>query len=178
MSGVDLYIARWGTDPSPHVNAARFADDRPVAGPFDSVEIARRVLEEMTEREGRYIGTGPLPFAIGALTRHGLRVVVPLAGHNLRFDGRRWFQRSFGNTYHRTHVTVDGRPLFTTPITYGYGGHYVQTAWEFLHKRGYLGPSGLEPHPNGSHEGVLQQLARLRVRFEHDVVDVPRKRDL
>jgi len=52
-------------------------------------------------------------------------------------DGRRWFQKTYGNTYHSVTVTVDGQ-TFSSGIHYGYGDQYRQTALELLQKHGYF----------------------------------------
>ena len=52
--------------------------------------------------------------------------------------GKRW-RDSHGNTYHTTHIKVDGQPMYTSPMTYGYGDHYYHsTAIEWLASNGYL----------------------------------------
>jgi hypothetical protein len=52
-------------------------------------------------------------------------------------DGRRWFQRSYGNTYHSVVVTVDGVTV-KSGQHYGYGDHYRQTAFNMLQELGYF----------------------------------------
>lgn len=52
--------------------------------------------------------------------------------------GKKWFQKSYGNTYHAVKVYVNGELIGTSGITYGYGDSYVQTAEEVLRKAGYL----------------------------------------
>jgi|APSaa5957512622_1039677.scaffolds.fasta_scaffold421687_1 hypothetical protein len=47
--------------------------------------------------------------------------------------GKRWFSE---NTYHTVAVYVDGDLLEVSPITYGYGEHYNDTAKEILFKHG------------------------------------------
>ena len=49
----------------------------------------------------------------------------------LKIYGRRWFQKSYGNTYHTTTVIVNGEEM-KSGITYGYGNHYLQTAADML----------------------------------------------
>lgn len=45
--------------------------------------------------------------------------------------GYRWFQASFGNTYHTVIVFVNGNEIYRSPhMVYGYGDHYQQTALE------------------------------------------------
>lgn len=53
---------------------------------------------------------------------------------------RRWFQKSFGNTYHTVAIQFkdeNGKVLFekNSDITYGYGEHYKQTANEIINKQ-------------------------------------------
>jgi hypothetical protein len=52
---------------------------------------------------------------------------------------RRWFERTNGNTYHAVRVTrhADGATI-RTPMTYGYGDHYRQTALEAMDRAGWL----------------------------------------
>lgn len=52
--------------------------------------------------------------------------------------GRRWFDRSAGNTYHTVQVFVDGQELPKTAMTYGYDSAYIDTAFKLLQKHGYF----------------------------------------
>jgi hypothetical protein len=52
--------------------------------------------------------------------------------------GKRWFQRSYGNTYHRVEVYVNGESIGISKVTYGYGEQYIQTAMAMLKEKGYL----------------------------------------
>jgi hypothetical protein len=52
--------------------------------------------------------------------------------------GKKWFQKTYGNTYHKVRVYVNGELLGTSSINYGYGDSYLQTAEELLRKHGYL----------------------------------------
>ena len=58
----------------------------------------------------------------------------------LKINGTRW-RDSYGNTYHRAYISVNGRRAGVTPITYGYGSHYLQTAQKWLKEHGYRKPS-------------------------------------
>lgn len=51
-------------------------------------------------------------------------------------EGRRWFQRSYGNTYHTTTLHFDDGTSETSEITYGYDEGYLQTAIDILVKLG------------------------------------------
>ena len=55
----------------------------------------------------------------------------------LVINARRWFDKVNGNTYHAVQV-FDGNELIAKhALTYGYGEHYRQTAFELLIKAGY-----------------------------------------
>ena len=85
-------------------------------------------------------------------------------------QGRRW-RDSSGNTYHTADIIVDEYEVYTTPITYGYGDHYVQTAGEWLVEQGYLkGDTARRP---------AWTLAREQgIDFDYEAQNVRRKKDL
>jgi hypothetical protein len=90
--------------------------------------------------------------------------------------GRRWFERTNGNTYHSVDAYVDGKLAFREPFTYGYGDQYRWTALSGLEKAGYL--PGIERYPNGGSESLSRYCERHGITLADEVVDVPRKRDL
>jgi len=51
----------------------------------------------------------------------------------------RWFQKTYGNTYHAVRVYVNDKLIGASGQTYGYGEHYLQTAYDLLLKYGGLG---------------------------------------
>jgi hypothetical protein len=53
-------------------------------------------------------------------------------------EGRKWLDRSAGNTYWSSRVWVDGSVAFQLPMNYGYGEMYLQYSLEECVKRGYL----------------------------------------
>lgn len=83
----------------------------------------------------------------------------------LEIIGRRWFQQSYGNTYHTTTVIVNGEEL-KSDVTYGYDNHYLTTAAELLKANGYD-----IPNDNGEAYAMM-------IKFNHNVTDVKRKKDL
>lgn len=85
---------------------------------------------------------------------------------SLHISGRRWFQRSYGNTYHTVTIYKDGEPVYTSPRTYGYGDHFLQTAVEWLRKNGY---------PDAEYG---TRYLREVLGGSYEVVDVARERDL
>ena len=85
---------------------------------------------------------------------------------SLRIYGRRWFQRSYGNTYHTVRVIVNGEEL-KSEITYGYEDHYKETVRQLLEANGYEVPNPLEFNRFLYNNG-----------FKATDVDVDRKKDL
>lgn len=58
-------------------------------------------------------------------------------------NGKRWFQRSYGNTYHSVTITIKhhaNKPdvYLKSGIHYGYGNQFEQTACDMLIKEGYF----------------------------------------
>jgi hypothetical protein len=49
---------------------------------------------------------------------------------------KRWFQRTYGNTYHSVAIVIDGEIRDKIEFTYGYGEAYLQTAHKLLAKHG------------------------------------------
>ena len=52
--------------------------------------------------------------------------------------GRRWFQRTYGNTYNTACIIADGF-AFDLPKEYGYGDYWAQRCREWLREVGYRG---------------------------------------
>jgi len=89
--------------------------------------------------------------------------------------GRRWFQKSFGNTYHTVDVYVDGEKRFMSPVSYGYDEQYIQTAYDALINAGVVTP---ERYGNGCMEPLRTLCQRLGITLQKQVSDVTSKRDL
>jgi len=83
--------------------------------------------------------------------------------------GRRWFQKSYGNTYHTVSVVVNGEPVFDSGECYGYGDHYVQTAGEWLERNGIIGEN---------HRPLSLYCRERGIDYVCNVSDVARERDL
>ena len=50
----------------------------------------------------------------------------------IRIDCRRWFQKTYGNTYHSVRIYHNGELLAHNPFQYGYGDQCLQTAFDLL----------------------------------------------
>ena len=52
----------------------------------------------------------------------------------------RWFDKVNGNTYHSVKIerTKDGKILKSSPVIYGYGDHYRQTALDLMIEHNWI----------------------------------------
>lgn len=57
---------------------------------------------------------------------------------SVTISGRRWFQRTYGNTYNTARIQCDGFAI-QLPKEYGYGDRWAQRCREFLRDAGYVG---------------------------------------
>ena len=83
--------------------------------------------------------------------------------------GRRWFQKTNGNTYHSVQIFVNTMEI-KLPYEYGYGDQYYDTAVNWLVTNGYIIPE------NG--ESPKEWAKRNGVNMVSVVVDVARMKDL
>ena len=91
--------------------------------------------------------------------------------------GRRWFQRTYGNTYNTATIYVDGQCVHKTPKQYGYGDMFEQLAVDWLEDNGYM--PDRQHHKNGSREpGWAYFRDRHGISFNREVIDVSREKDL
>lgn len=87
--------------------------------------------------------------------------------------GKRWFDKTYGNTYHTVEVTKynsKGKEIYTqkSPITYGYGDSYTQTAEKIMYPKAKDSVEASRKWVNDRNKGKIDYYA----------VDVNRKRDL
>jgi hypothetical protein len=83
-------------------------------------------------------------------------------------EGRRWFDRKWGNTYHSVRIFSDGEIIACLPYQYGYGDGYLQTALDWL-KSNKLVPPDAE---------YGTRYLREELHSTYSVIDVGRKADL
>lgn len=87
---------------------------------------------------------------------------------SLHIEGRRWFQRGPGNTYHSVRIFKDGALLVTLPYQYGYGDSFLQTALDWLKANKHV--------PDDAEYGTLY--LRETLGGTYSVIDVSRQKDL
>ena len=92
---------------------------------------------------------------------------------SIEIHGLRWFQKSYGNTYHTVAVVIDGETVYTSERTYGYGSSYQQTAMAWLIENGYVDAS--EKHWCWQ---FVESLKASGIVVIDCVNDVPRQKDL
>lgn len=85
--------------------------------------------------------------------------------------GRRWFDKTYGNTYHTAEIWVDGERVGKTEVAYGYGDQYITSGVEYLQEHDYLWSRDLHPYWRTIRE-------EMGLAFDTPVVDVQRKGDL
>lgn len=84
--------------------------------------------------------------------------------------GRRWFERTNGNTYHSATLIVNGDTIGHEPFAYGYGSQYEQTARAIL-----LNAFTIEGLDNLS---PMWSICDQGHKFNSNATDVQRKKDL
>jgi len=88
---------------------------------------------------------------------------------------RRWFQKTYGNTYFTAQICVNGETVGELPYQYGYGNHYEDAAAVWLEKNGFIE----RDHYSNGVSSSLSSLAREKdIHLVSEATDVARKRDL
>lgn len=95
--------------------------------------------------------------------------------HSITILGRRWFQKSYGNTYFTAYIYVNGEQVHAMPQEYGYGDQYAHSSMDWLEKAGHI---TRKAYANGGHEGIWQTAERLGIAITYHAQDVARERDL
>lgn len=95
----------------------------------------------------------------------------------IHVEARRWFQKTYGNTYHSVRVwRADADGMLHVPFEYGYGEQWAETAAQAIEDAGWL--PARECNPNGSRAPLRYWLECENVLLSTDVADVPRQKDL
>lgn len=96
--------------------------------------------------------------------------------------GVRWFQKSYGNTYHTTYISalINGKweDIGSTDKEYGYGEQYLVTAGQWLIENGFIEDlSGPQEVMGKGYQFNLYTFRQANA-IEHFVQDVKRQKDL
>ena len=100
--------------------------------------------------------------------------------NNITISGRRWFDKSGGNTYHSVDVYVNGKHVGREPFAYGYDEGYLQTAHKLLQKAGIFKKTGerLKSGMDKDYYEFMKDMRAHRDKYVKIVSDVARKKDL
>lgn len=92
----------------------------------------------------------------------------------IRVKGTRWFQKTYGNTYHVAYISalISGKwvDLGETKMQYGYGDHYLVSAGAWLVENGFV--------ECDSEYFLSDYNVREALAVDYVAQDVQRKRDL
>lgn len=89
----------------------------------------------------------------------------------LELTGKRWFQKSYGNTYFTARAVLDGEVIAECPRQYGYGDQWKQELIREIEASGKL-------TPRNQNELAREWAERIGVTLVENVTDVTRERDL
>ena len=84
--------------------------------------------------------------------------------------GKRWFDKTYGNTYHSSELWIDNTMVRREPFTYGYGSQFEQTAFKAL--------VDIYEIPADVKRWYELKESKLIKSFKSFVSDVQRKKDL
>lgn len=99
-------------------------------------------------------------------------IIEKLSQDKIEVYGRRWFQKSYGNTYHTITIYINDENVFTsTDMEYGYDNGYQQTAIDYLIENNLISKPKDE-----AYKYSWQYFKTMNINFS--VQDVDRKKDL
>ena len=90
---------------------------------------------------------------------------------SLHLTGKRWFQKTYGNTYFSAKALIDGEIATAIDFEYGYGDHCLDCLMNKLEKEGFI-------TDREENESAWRYCARKEIIYTYNVSDVERKRDL
>jgi hypothetical protein len=103
-----------------------------------------------------------------------------LKGKTVTIIGRRWFEKTNGNTYHSCEVYINGKLIGREPYAYGYDNQFQQTAFEILQENN-LAPN-FDRHTQSGFQLDYSEFLNFknnnRDKFVISVTDVESKKDL
>ena len=103
---------------------------------------------------------------------------MTLAKTSVSITVRRWFQKTYGNTYFSANALVDGKPVEGIDFEYGYGSHGEYQMMEKLIEDGYVAKP-LHGAKTGNAFGIPSLYTQnLGLNYHCETIDVSRKRDL
>lgn len=93
----------------------------------------------------------------------------------IQLIGRRWFEKTNGNTYHSVEAYVDNKFIGKVAFEYGYGSQWSWTGARLLEEKGLI---SLKKFDNGGRESLWTYCENNNIKLLESVSDVKRKKDL
>jgi hypothetical protein len=94
----------------------------------------------------------------------------------ITITGKRWFQKTYGNTYFSAVGIIDGDVVVSIPFEYGYGDHYVDCVTREMVKKDLL--PGIKHYERGGTEAIWCYCSDRGIKLNYSAADVARKKDL
>lgn len=138
------------------------------AGEYE-LKNARSVAQNFTDAlcSGHRVRTWRKGESYTSLTQ----AVADFSPHVLELTGKRWFQKSYGNTYFTARAVLDGEVIAECPQQYGYGDQWKQELLQAVEASGKLPLRSLHEYPR-------EWAERIGMVLVENVSDVARERDL
>lgn len=87
----------------------------------------------------------------------------------IHIEGRRWTDRTYGNTYFASKAFINGKHVVTSEWQYGYGDHYIDVAAHLLDYKGFI---KLPKNPNtGSRYPLWRYCDDNDIEYSYAVTD-------
>lgn len=103
-----------------------------------------------------------------------LDIAASLPRVSLHIEGRLWFRRGVGGTYHTARIWVNGQHVHTTSVQYGSGDQFLTSAAAWLVNNWF--PQLYNPRRD--HAMLDTRTLREDLGGTYSVVDVSRQKDL
>lgn len=94
----------------------------------------------------------------------------------IKIYGRRWFRRTYGGTYFRFYIYVDGDLVHESELHSGYGDYYLEVATQWLEDEGYI-PKRPQYSNGGKPTGWQWIRDELKIPLHYSAIDVKRQKD-
>lgn len=91
---------------------------------------------------------------------------------HLQITGKRWRQKTHGNTYFSAVGYINGKEVARIDFQYGYGDHYTHEILKKMIKHSDL------PEKIKDNESPWRYAERIGATLDYSATDVPRKKDL
>jgi len=152
---------------------------------FDNEDEATEFWKSLSEKErksGQYFRKSYFKNEDGELEEDEVEIIEQFAkggitkprlkkGDKVDIYGKRWFQKSYGNTYHVTKVYVNGVDIGESDQQYGYDEQYLQTGAKILWNK-------YKPPYKWNMNNPLWMLRNNGIDIYYNATDVEREKDL